>query len=90
MAVSYSLRAVNKNCIAHIGKVPFLLKKSSALKRNRKESKKFEANFLFLENQVERRFPATPATPARRTRQPDSYSILTVEMLDDNEEIKTN
>ena len=64
-----------------------MFKKSSALKRNRKESKKFEANFLFLENQVERRFPATPA---RRTRQPDSYSILTVEMLDDNEEIKTN
>ena len=30
---------LNKNCIAHKGKVPFLLKKSSALKRNIKRIK---------------------------------------------------
>ena len=73
--------------MTHKGKVPFLLKKIKCSKENRKESKKFEINFLFLENQVEKRFPATPA---RRTRQLDSYLTPTVEMLDDNEEVKTN
>ena len=73
--------------IAHKGKVPFLLKRSSVLKRNRKESKKFQANFLFLQNQPERR---EPSTPARRTRHMGSYSKPTIEMLDENEETKTN
>ena len=60
---------------------------SSVLKRNRKESKKFQANFSFLQNQPGRR---EPSTPARRKRHMGSYSTPTIEMLDEDEETKTN
>ena len=71
--------------IVHKGRVPYLLKKSAKLRRNRKPAKQYDINFSGL-NQKQREDSRDSTERIERTS--GSHRTQTIEMEDEKEEAK--